>query len=82
MGSSRFLSGSVLAARVDVPGGACVLSCSGCPHFELSSARSVLSNSVEVLRSAPNGGRELPHLLAPEPDTSLHCNTHAPTSKR
>ena len=80
LGSSRFLSGSVLGARVDVPGGARVLSCSGCPRLEVSSA--VLSNSVEVLRSAPNGGRELPHLLAPEPDTSLHCNTHAPTSKR
>ena len=78
LSSSRFLSSSVLRARVELPGAARVLSCSGCPRFLEVSARSALSNSVEVLRSAPNGGRELPHLLAPEPDTSLHCNTHAP----
>ena len=68
LSSPRFLSSSVSGARFDVPGGAPrvvpVLSCSGCPRFfEVPSARSVLSNSVQLL--------ELPHLLAPEPD-ALH----------
>ena len=61
-----------------MPGGARVI-CLGCPRFFVFlsscgflSARSVLGNSVELLRSAPNNGnRELPHLLASEPN-ALH----------